>query len=44
MGIELLKKTNKTGHFQKEYLPLDHYDSILRQKSFMVIIWICIII
>ncbi|ORX54817.1 cytoplasmic FMR1-interacting [Piromyces finnis] len=37
MGAELLNKTNKTGHFQKEYLPLDHYDSILKQKSFMLL-------
>jgi len=37
MGIELLNKTNKASHFQKEYLPLDHYDSILRQKSFMLL-------
>lgn len=37
MGIELLNRTNKASHFLKEYLPLDHYDSILRQKSFMLL-------
>jgi len=36
MGVELINRTNKASHFQKEYLPLDHYDSILSQKSFMV--------
>ncbi|OUM69017.1 hypothetical protein PIROE2DRAFT_3070, partial [Piromyces sp. E2] len=37
IGVELLRKTNKTGHFQNDYLPLDHYDSVLRQKSFMLL-------
>jgi len=38
MGNGLLKKANKTAsHLLKDYLQLDHYDSILRQKSFMVI-------
>lgn len=37
MGVELLNRTNKATHFQKEYLPLDHYDAILSQKSFMLL-------
>ncbi|KAG4093054.1 cytoplasmic FMR1-interacting [Neocallimastix lanati (nom. inval.)] len=38
MGNGLLKKANKTAsHLLKDYLQLDHYDSILRQKSFMLL-------
>jgi len=38
MGNDLLKKANKAASYlEKDYLPLDHYDSILKQKSFMLL-------